>query len=222
MAVYNIGHDHRYTNIAFTDLADYRKFVDIPFQGQPAKIFYSQTWKAFYAQKSKNKPNCPYLGSAIFVVDEIAGGVIAPHVCHEVELLPMEVEGKPFHVVNITHIVDCLDKANSVIEYFDDEQTRIMSIEKYSFFEERLFETFLFKLPGFSSMYSTPRFKNLIEARKITGLRFDPLTSAEAWAEADRKISVRRAWEESERTRTKQQAAERVVMPGVAKKKPRG
>lgn len=74
-------------------------------------------------------------------------------------------------MLNVLDVVDCLDRANSII--VENSITKqISSIEKYSFFEDKLDGKMIFKLPETSDLevYFTQGFKELVEAEKLKGL----------------------------------------------------
>ncbi len=179
MPIYELSNDViNYTNISFVDLEDYDDCIDVvrPFIGEKASHRYSHIWKAFYGDDSLKRPNCPYLGAGYIVIDELAKGLLMPLIGHEVELLPMEVEGQPHYIVNIINVIDCLDKENSEIKYFKSNPTKIMRIVKHVFHEKHTMDSYLFKLPSFPDMFCTQKFKDLVEHNGLTGLRFDWLT----------------------------------------------
>ncbi len=60
------------------------------------------------------------------------------------------VDGLDLNILNITNIIDCLDKTKSSIEYFDEIGGNIMDVEQYVFKEELLENVTLFKLPQLS------------------------------------------------------------------------
>ncbi len=177
MSIYTIFHDHNYSNISFVDLDDYDDCGDVvrPFIGEKASHRYSHKWKALYGDDSLKRPNCPYLGAGYIVIDEQAKEILMSHIGHEVELLPIDIEGQPHYIVNIINVIDCLDKENSEIKYFKSNPTKIMRIVKHVFHEEHTVDSFMFKLPSITPMFCTQKFKDLVEQNEITGLRFDRL-----------------------------------------------
>ncbi|HMK34583.1 MAG TPA: DUF1629 domain-containing protein, partial [Desulfomonilaceae bacterium] len=76
-------------------------------------------------------------------------------------------------------VVDALDEPRSEVERFDSG--RIMSIEEYSFIEERLLGVVVFKLPQrpLGWPYVTDPFVERVQAAKLKGFRFRPVWSSD-------------------------------------------
>ncbi len=60
------------------------------------------------------------------------------------QLLPITCQGEEYFLFNVTRLVDALDEDNCNLERFDDG--RIMVIDHYSFFKEKLIGETVFKL----------------------------------------------------------------------------
>lgn len=88
------------------------------------------------------------------------------------ELLPITCEGQEYYLLNVTRLVDALDESNCQIERFDDG--RIMTIDRYSFVEEKLIGVVLFKLPQdpLGYVYVTDRFVNRVNGARLKGFKF--------------------------------------------------
>ena len=122
--------------------------------------------------------------SGTFIVDAKASDVLADLLEMSGELLPFTCQGEPFHVVNVTEVVNVLD----------DERTQWVyekgsgPVESYVFHENRLTETPLFKIPLGNSIdvftvegMKDPddEFKGRVEQSGLLGLTFEKVWSSE-------------------------------------------
>lgn len=71
-------------------------------------------------------------------------------------------------------VLDVLDYEKSEFDYFDDEKTEIMSIDKYAFKEELLLNIEAFRLKDFWSYptFLTEKFVEKYKANNLTGIEF--------------------------------------------------
>lgn len=108
------------------------------------------------------------------IVSTQAMKLLKPFVENNTEFLEIEIinEGV-YYIMNVTSVIDCLDKKKSRIEYFDSEQKRIMDIEKYSFFEKKLKDIYAFRILGYEkTIYVTDEFKKIVEKNNLEGFVF--------------------------------------------------
>ena len=77
-------------------------------------------------------------------------------------------------LVNVTNINDCLDYKNCELKYFSNSE-RIMRIDNFCFFDEKLNELEIFLIPEERRAfpYVTEGLKNIIEENGLTGFRFE-------------------------------------------------
>ena len=92
-----------------------------------------------------------------------------------VEFLPIvhdEPELGELYLVNVTAVLDCLDRDKSAITYFDDGS--ILSVSTYAFDAKTVGATPLFRIKGLElkNIFASDSFKNLFEASGLTGLSF--------------------------------------------------
>jgi hypothetical protein len=119
------------------------------------------------------------------------------------ELLPVDTSDGPVYLYNPPH-PDALDEAESVFKKYDDGRFDI--IELHSFYEEKLQDIHLFKIPGqpYYYHYCTEEFKDRCKEHKLLGIDFrlvwdsenpdfrDERFSPEHWAEIKEKLLVKK------------------------------
>ena len=104
------------------------------------------------------------------IVESIAPG--------EVDYLPINTSVGQYYDMNI-HEIDCLDEDKSEIKRFKSSG-RIMDVEKYALFWERLEgqHIFIIKKVGFTPIFVTDDFKELLESSNFPELYFLPVPLA--------------------------------------------
>jgi len=151
-----------------------------------APIIYSDgtrllnSWEVPDAEFSRSQPgaevvNFPFFKYGALLCDGAAWGVLRPHVKDEVEVLPVNVEGYDYRLLNPVRVIDCLNKQVCKFSYFTTG--KVKSIDNYAFYLEKLHGTYLFKTPELSAtrMYATDLFRDLVLAHDLKGLEFRPL-----------------------------------------------
>lgn len=108
------------------------------------------------------------------IVSEKARQLLKPFISSECVFLPMTLEQSPqkYWVLYVTNILDCLDSKQSKFGRMTPK-----GIRSYHFLEEKLENTYLFRLPGHyeyldSHDFATPAFLNLVQDLKIHGFKF--------------------------------------------------
>ncbi len=88
------------------------------------------------------------------------------------ELLPIICEGEEYFLFNTTRLVDALDEENSEVDRFDEG--RIMGIDRYAFFKDKLVGETVFKLPQcpIGWVYATDPFVHRVLETGLRGFRF--------------------------------------------------
>ncbi len=110
------------------------------------------------------------------VINERCFRILASYIQDKVQVLPAESNAQKLFVLNVTTIIDCLDKENSKLKLFQSSG-RIMRVEEYAFHKELLVNAFIFKIPEELHIhpYVTDEFKKLIEQNDIKGFKFIPV-----------------------------------------------
>lgn len=87
------------------------------------------------------------------------------------ELLP--VTGKPYHIVNVTRLLDVLDEDKSQLQRFASSND-IMHISEYWFKENRLDNVPIFRLPQYRSVevFVNHEFRERVDNAGLTGFVF--------------------------------------------------
>jgi hypothetical protein len=107
------------------------------------------------------------------VFSQRAWDVLSAHVNCRWEALPiLHPSKKPFHLIHVMEVIDCVDHARSEIEYYDDGG--LASIERYCLKPELLVGKHIFRTPMASGSYLLVDdvFRQVVEDHKLKGLKF--------------------------------------------------
>jgi hypothetical protein len=141
------------------------------FEGQ----IIGENWSCYRAKSKKNKPvaNFMDLDPGVLVCDNFAIIKIGDFLSNEVELLPIDVEGIDYKLINIINIVDCLDEDKSEIKYFKNSRD-VNKIIRHVFDTDLLINVKLFKIPQRkrTDIFATDAFRDKILQSGLTGLEF--------------------------------------------------
>lgn len=104
--------------------------------------------------------------------------ILSPLISYCAEALPIKhPSGKPFYLINVMEIIDCLDEERS--ELVRNMATgRVSRVFKYCFKTDLLQNKHIFKLPRESGgeLIVDDDFRKTVEANGLEGLRFEELT----------------------------------------------
>jgi hypothetical protein len=88
------------------------------------------------------------------------------------ELLPLSCNEGEYHAFNVTTSIDALDESNSKVERFESSG-RIMQINKYMFFADRLRDATIFRIPqNRAKIFVTDVFRNVVIDNGLIGFEF--------------------------------------------------
>ena len=98
----------------------------------------------------------------------------------DVEILPLECDYGDFSLINVTTILDALDREKSKFEVFKGSD-RIMYVEKYAFFEEVVkgHDIFTLKDKSGTCIFASDRLVQTINQSKLKGFRFELVWDSE-------------------------------------------
>jgi Immunity protein family (Imm11) len=101
-----------------------------------------------------------------------ARAILEPLILDQVEFLPLPTSIGDYFEMNVRQI-NCLDVPNSVVERFRSSD-RIMHVQKYAFFTEKLAGVHLFFAAelGINPLFASEEFRQAVEANGLTGLLF--------------------------------------------------
>jgi hypothetical protein len=87
---------------------------------------------------------------------------------------------KPFYLIHVMEIIDCVDHAQSDIDYYDDG--RVSSIDRYSLKPELLDGKHIFRTPlaSGSDLLVDDVFREVVESHKLKGLKFHAIPRVDA------------------------------------------
>ena len=124
----------------------------------------------------KDKPIADFMSGFVSVaISGKALGVLTPSLLDQAECLPLNTDAGTYFALNVT-AVNCLDQGHSTLKLFSNSQ-RIMRVEKYAFYWEKLNGIHIFRLPelGISRLFVSDTFKQAVEENSLTGLLFYPV-----------------------------------------------
>lgn len=138
-----------------------------------------EEWKTFRAELDPEQQigNFTDIDPGVLICDAFAYSKLEEAISEEIEVLPIQIDDLEMYVLNVINVIDCLDKSESVIEYFSDGG--VAGIKQYAFDMGSLADVKLFKIPQFSrtEIYATDAFRNLVLNASLTGLTFKRIFS---------------------------------------------
>jgi hypothetical protein len=151
-------------------------FSTLPdFDGSKIGDSWTEIKVDFYDQESKpDQSNFNYLTPGVLVCDRIALTALRQDILTEVEVLPIHTPDKQLNLLNVTNIIDCLNKEETEKEgsFIGAE---IIFGNKLAFDLSKLENVNLFKIPElvYLNVFATDMFKAKVEAAGLTGLKFE-------------------------------------------------
>lgn len=140
----------------------------------------ASTWKVPAAHLNPLQPGAqvvdfPFFAYGALLCSQAAWKVLEPHLAAEVELLPVDVEGFDYQLLNPLCVIDCLDKEQGQFTRY--KTGRVIEIKHYVFDEDKLNGVYLFKTPEFTrtQLYATDAFRDILEGNNFEGLEFREL-----------------------------------------------
>lgn len=138
------------------------------------------SWQVPEAEMNPAQPGArvvdfPFFEHGALLCSKAAWGVLEPYLRTEVELLPVNVEGYDYVLLNPIRVIDCLNKQQSRMRYYKDGS--VTHIDHYVFDETKLKGTYLFKTPELTRIYiyATEALREIVEQHQFTGLEFRDL-----------------------------------------------
>ena len=129
-------------------------------------------------KKGKTLPSADFPSFELYtlIANERGWQALRPLIEKAVEALPiLHPSGKPYYVLNVTRIIDCLflDKCETN-RLPNDPDAYFSSIYTYAFDENTVRDEHLFRCPQMKELeiYASSELKNSVERNGLTGLRF--------------------------------------------------
>ena len=115
-----------------------------------------------------------YSGYLFSAMTKRAVNILLPLMKENVEVLPLKCEYGEYYLINIITVLNCIDYEHAKYKMFSD-QKRIMRFETYSFFEDKINQTHIFKIidEPVRKPFVSDTFKNAVEEAGLTGFRFE-------------------------------------------------
>ncbi len=128
------------------------------------------------AQPNARVVDMPWFEYGAILCNEKAWSVLQPYIKDEVEVLPVNVEGFHYMLLNPINVIDCLDRNKSSFDVYH-KTGRVTRIDHYVFQEDKLDGVYLFKTPELirTQMYATDSLRSLVLSHSLTGLKFEEL-----------------------------------------------
>ena len=137
---------------------------------------FGQKWRPLLVELIQHKGaelgNFLNLSPGILVCDQVALEIIEPLISASVEVLPLQCESGSFWAINVTNIVDCLDRSSSEFEYL--ASGNLKRISRYVFKSNCVENEPIFKIPERrgKEIFVLDDFKQLVESNGLKGLTF--------------------------------------------------
>jgi hypothetical protein len=171
MALYRLVTDVDRFDVALPPRSAGRPFLT--FDGRPR----AAGWTPFEAELDPSGTRGNFLGFSthVPVVDAKAWEALRPLAGPHVEALEMRLAGEPIYALNVTTVLDCLDRERSEIRHYDSGG--IMDVARYVFRPGCLGDTPIFKQKGLemSDVFVDEVFRRAVTAAGLKGARFVPL-----------------------------------------------
>lgn len=175
IALYQLWSDHTYRAFETKEKGGYKAFC---FVGEPVddwsevELFPS----SHHTESGKGTGDVYPVEISAVVINEKCYRLIKPYIKDSVQVLQAKSKSEQLYVLNVTRVIDCLDKDNAVLKFFPSSG-RIMKVEKYAFYKDMLKGAFIFKIPEevYTHPYVTEEFKTIIEQNDIKGFKFIPV-----------------------------------------------
>lgn len=113
-----------------------------------------------------------YLGYIMVANQKVVDALCKYEVLDNVELLPIDIEGEKYYVVNVCSVLhDVIDLKHSKIDYFKDHS--IKWIREYVF-KNDITVSSLFRIPEVSAvLFCSKQFIDKIKEHRFVGLKFN-------------------------------------------------
>ncbi len=110
--------------------------------------------------------------TGVLVFSARAVGALQRRLRENGEILPLNCSEGEYYAFNLTTSIDALDESNSEVERFKTDG-RIMQINKYIFFADRLHGATIFKIPqSRAKVFVTDTFRKMVIDNGLSGFAF--------------------------------------------------
>ena len=170
---------NKYQGLIVTQ-GDWSPFCDL-FNGVPVQRPWTDVTIGWDPDtRRKPKGDFPDLFTHIPVFTPKAATALADLLEGNGELLPILIAGEEYLLFNVTRVTDALDESRSEIIRFDDSP-KILDIDVYCFFPEKIGNTTIFKIPQMvtSDVFVTEEFVDRVRSARLKGFEFTLLWSSE-------------------------------------------
>lgn len=119
------------------------------------------------------KGDMPYLSPGVPVFSSKAIKSLKSQLCNSVEILDVDCDFGDFKVINVTNLIDCLDRNKSGILYYRNSD-RIKAINKYVFQLDLIKNQNIFKIveQPRGKVFVSDEFRNKVIESGLEGFKF--------------------------------------------------
>jgi len=137
-------------------------------------------WEVTTSKKKRELPDSPALCAGVKVVNDKTKRILENVLQNEVEFLPLNHPSESFWIIHVINVVNAVDYDTAIP--FRATPTIITHFKKHGFYEGKLANQWIFKLPEMplTRIYVTEIFKEVIEQNKLTGFKFEEVWDSES------------------------------------------
>ena len=169
---------NEYRGLYYTNDDDVLEFKR-RFNGKPMREAWTAEDRFAFVPRRLRQGDTPGLSTHIPVFSAKAVDVLADFLEPNGELFPITCGGQRFFAFNVTRVVDALDEQNCEVVRFSSG--RLMTVDRFSFFEDKLFGITVFKIPQLVLMdvFVTDPFVESVQTAKLKGFKFRRVWSSD-------------------------------------------
>jgi hypothetical protein len=125
------------------------------------------------------RTDAPSFLTGMPIISRRAAEVFSEHLHEKIQILPLTHEQHEYVIVNVINVIDALDYNHAEIKRFTSGN--IQDIVTYSFHPHVIQNELIFKIPEYpqNKIFVTDSFREIIEANKLIGFRFDLIWNSE-------------------------------------------
>jgi hypothetical protein len=172
-----VSDSNKYRSFTIHDNSQYLHRLEILNRGQKLGNLWEPLYVELYHDEEgweQNKPIGDFIQLFGPSINKKARNILEPLIGNTVEFLPLETSTGLFWALNVSWI-NCLDLPRSDVKYFSNG--KVLSVERYSFFEERLKDIHMFHIIELraSGWFVSDEFRKAVEDNDFQGLLFYPV-----------------------------------------------
>jgi len=179
MKIYILDADvNKYRGLFYVNSEEVVEFNRL-FNGTTLKRVWTGKEEFEFVPRRLPKGDTPGLSTHIPVFSARAVHLLVDILKGNGELLPISCDGQKYFLYNVTRIIDALDEPHCELERL--RSGRIMDVVRYSFFQEKVTGTNVFKIPQavLKDVFVTDLFVKRVRTAGLTGFKFRSVWSSD-------------------------------------------